>query len=462
MLADAINLPLLLLYGFITILPLTLVVVVIEAVVMRLLLGLAPRTTFRPLLIANMASTLAGWIVYYLQDAIVFSTGVRTMANLEEGYAAAAGLLIAVYYAKSVLVEGIVLSRRKYREVLNRPLRRFWPAVAAANVASYLLVAPLFYFSTRPVLHGVTLSRDPAALTASTECVYYIRHPDGFLCRIGANGSGQEVVVPHVVRDYVVSADRTAFAFRGGDNNLYYYRLGQRSPTLVWQTDARFAMKEVDISPDNKLVAYLSYQLFVFDTETGRTTSHGRTLDDSSAIAFSGTRPAILYCQWGRGMLPAELDLSSGMFRSIEASQADTLCRSLRRCTWGAWGGRGDWGTPLSFRMVQGRLQIRSEPGLYSSITILLGGQDAYRVRMEHGLIGLSIGSPYEAAFLSQAGMAVCGGGGELYVLDCTGRRLAFLAQGDRFLLDNARFQMSFVGQDGTRHSQEHPEEIGF
>ncbi|RPJ19410.1 MAG: hypothetical protein EHM35_20685 [Planctomycetaceae bacterium] len=148
-LADGINLPLVIAWGLAVFVPLTLLVVSIECLVLRWWFSVPFRKSFGIVLLANVLSTVAGWIVYGTQGAILAALGIRRMHDFAKYYLWAALVLIALYYLKSVAVEGLVIARRRVAEPLGLTRGRLWGGVFAANAASYLFVGPLFYFATQ-------------------------------------------------------------------------------------------------------------------------------------------------------------------------------------------------------------------------------------------------------------------------------------------------------------------------
>lgn len=69
-LADGINLPIVLLLGLATIGPLTLLVVAIESLTLRIVYRVPIRASLKPVLVANILSTVAGLLVYMFQDGV--------------------------------------------------------------------------------------------------------------------------------------------------------------------------------------------------------------------------------------------------------------------------------------------------------------------------------------------------------------------------------------------------------
>lgn len=205
MLADAINWPLFAALGLAVFGPLTLFVVLVECSVLRWFLGIPLRTSFRTVLLANVASTVAGCLIYAFQGILVHAWGLRTLYDFAHLYIWAALGLIVLYYAKSVVVEGLVVARRRFSEVSNLRRRQLWIGVMVANAASYLFVGPLFYFATRPTFEGTRIVLDPAPVAACQDTVFYLDR-ERMLCAIRADGSGQRQITTRPVENVWLDA----------------------------------------------------------------------------------------------------------------------------------------------------------------------------------------------------------------------------------------------------------------
>lgn len=255
-LADGINLPIVLIHGLATLGPLTLLATVVEGLVFRLAFGVSFKASCWRIFIANICSTLAGAVVWFFQYAVVYGMGIRTMPDFVNGYIYAAIVLILLYYAKSVFVEGLVLLRAKARAKIGlKPLRLF-KAVLLANIASYLIVGPIFYLTTRPKFGGIEFVDSAASVTSCNDIIYYIAAESNYLCKIKADGTDQQTVVPYPVADYIVASDQRTFVYCGRDGDLYAYNLAEDQPLRLWQTDQRFWLDQVAVSCDNRFVAY--------------------------------------------------------------------------------------------------------------------------------------------------------------------------------------------------------------
>jgi hypothetical protein len=433
-LADGIDLPVALGLGFITFAPITLLVTAIEVIVLRLLLKIRIRKSFWKVLGANLVSTLAGGLVYACQDGILYLLHIRTMIDLLDYYFYGALVLIVLYNLLSVLVEGLIVATRRFAAATGLPRRTLWKGVALANVASYLVMGPIFYFGTRPHLDGIIVERSPAAVTASNEPVYFRRDPDKFLCRVAANGRDLKVMVPYAVEGFVVSADQSSFAYSDPDGNLYYYQGGAPRLLLELKPPQRFDLEsQVDISPDNHRVAWIvGEQVAVFDVQTGRTVVHSvgvQVYPSSCGIAWHLSDPGMLYYRVDSKVFAWNLAENKSV--EIDEKQVGPLSQSFHLPSW--------W---FSNNTTMGEYHLRTVAALLSEVSVLRGDEMVCGVQFRYGLLGGRYG-PGRAATLKAPGILICEGDGQIYVLDWRAHRLALLASGDHFVLARPRFQSS-------------------
>jgi len=444
-LADGINLPLVLGYGLAILAPLTLLVVALEMLVLLWFCGIRPATSFKVLLKANVLSTIAGWVVYLFQDCILWAIGIRTLPDFVRLYLYGAMLLIVVYYALSVLVEGSFAAQRKLHRAAGITRGRLWRGIALANVASYLVVGPLFYFGTRLNLGELTFVDDPAAIARCSDSVYFIAADSSHLCRINADGGGFRVVVPHPVGDFLVSRDRKAFAYRGANGSLYFHHLDGHQPILVWKAHDRFPMTWVDISADTNRIAYANgAEVTVFDPKTRRAVAHANLpkhdYGSNVHLAWDAGKPEVLHVRvadarfaWmvtGSEMIPSERPAKGLM---------GGFCR------------RGSGPEDLDSRQEQGDLTLGGWPYLGTHIRVTRGRQTLVRFHDNYGVLRMGYRSPGEGSFLSAPGVVVCEGAGCLYVLNALEKKVALLADGRRHVLANGRFQGSFGEQESGK-----------
>jgi cell shape-determining protein MreD len=118
--------------------------VLIETVVLNRLKWGTWGQTFRDVTVANVISTIIGMIVYTLLLAVGYSCGriptgdgVHFLTHC--GWNLSPFIVLLIMAALSILVEGGVLLRRRVH-----PAGQTWRAALLGNLASYLLLSPLF------------------------------------------------------------------------------------------------------------------------------------------------------------------------------------------------------------------------------------------------------------------------------------------------------------------------------
>ena len=447
MLANGINFSVVLSYGLAVLVPLTFLVVVLEMLVLRGFCGIRPAASYRALLTANVLSTIAGLVVYLFQDSLLWAIGIRTFLDFVRFYLYGAMLLIVVYYAVSVLVEGFVVSLWKLRQAAGISRGRLWRGIALANVASYLVVGPLFYVGTRVNLRGLMFVDDPAAIANCGDSVYFIAADSRHLCRINADGTGLRVVVPHLVEDFLVSRNQKAFAYRGTDGSLYFHHPNGHRPILVWKAQDRFPMSWVDISADAGRIAYANgAEVTVFDPRTRRAMAHAKLPphDRSSNVhlAWDAGKPDVLHCRVADARFAWNVT-DSGMTPSKESAGGlmGGFCRRDRRYS------------AASRTQKQQDLTLRLGLSIFGGpLWVERGDETLVRFSDNYGVLGFSGRGPSSGSFLSARGVVLCEGAGCLYVLNALEKRVSLLAEGRQHVLVGDRFQVSFDEEEsGTK-----------
>lgn len=446
MLADALNWPLVAAWGIFWFLPLNLLVTGIEALVVRRLLSLRVVDTYRRLFIANVISTIAGGIVYGLQDGLLYAAGLfRSVAVMMHWFPAAAGGMIAIYYAKSVLVEGAAVATKKFSARVGRSRGALLRAVAVANIASYLVVGPVYYFSTRPTFGGIEAT-DDVRWSANREArVYFIDPATRHLKRMRLEGTDVATLVPFEVRDYVVSGDEGLAAYRGAGNSLYAFAKGWNLPREVWKTKTRFLMRSVAVSPDNRHVAYAeskdddrmdaTWNVSAFDTVGGTTASAA----SMKCRSFFG--PKLTFSSNGRFLI-LDADMESRYFdasshwieRSFSAQERPSPAVTIRQTGSGEYSSREDWGVQWP-DAERGDIRIVGEPYFGSRLTVRRGQSVILTMGCDYGLLKLGFPHFVKPRFLPAGTEAIVEWADQLYVLDYEKRRIGLVGRAERYAL---------------------------
>ncbi len=472
-LADGINLPIVLIYGLATFGPLTLLVTSVEGLVLWLAFGVSFKASFWQILIANICSTLAGAVVWFFQAVVVSRMVIRTMPDFVNGYSYVAIVLILIYYAKSVLVEGLVLLRAKARAKIGLRPARLWKAVLLANIASYLIMGPIFYLSTRPTFGGVEFVDSAASVVNCDDTVYYIAAESKYLCKIKADGTGQQTLVPYPVADYIVTSDQKTFVYRAQDGNLYSYSLGEDQPLRLWQTDQRFDLDQVALSCDKRFVAFAEEagQYKVDVTQDGeynhwehryRWRIEARRMESKAPVAqktvetryhhplkivWDSSDANLLYYQC-YGVIHT-LRVQDGQLIETGIPRTNIQGSSFQHAGGGRYGGASDWGVTLDYNDKQKGLELFCMPGLDPFLVVNEGAEEIVRLRHDYGLLGIGNPGPSEASFLTGRGNVIFQAGEWLYILDSIRKKAALLVRGRKHVLTTKRFQTTLkAGHD--------------
>jgi hypothetical protein len=452
MLADAINLPLVGAFGLAVFGPLTLLVTVIECLIFKLLLRVRFRAVFKRILVANIASTLAGGIVLGFQDAFIRSAGITSsIPAFVHGYEWVSILLVLVYYAKSAVVESVVVATRHFAARIERSRWSIVKAVVFGNVASYLVVGPLFVLTTRPTFGHLEVTTDTSWTANPDQAVYFIGPSDHFIDRVNTSGKGLTTVVPYAAADFLISGDETAFAYRDTDGNLYAYRTGDAAPTLVWRTEKRFLMRSVSLSADNQRIAYVAgrdvnnegysteYRLNVFEIASCQTSrvydfpfpavqwpvvswSH----DGSFIYALQDPKNVSVYRSAPPYGLVALKSPSAVQPAEVVENYADSSYRW--QCV------RDD--------DSGGDVTVTCWQGFGAHLAVERDKQTVLRVANDYGLLKLGLPGPDSPSFLANGSEVLVEWWGQIYLLDFEHRRMSLLVDGGNYVLPTESFRV--------------------
>lgn len=271
MLANGIDLPILLGGGLAIILPLLLFNALVESPVLARFLGVRWRELFAPLLRANIWSLLAGLPIAILNGALAGWLLPDEFVRRMHAYPIALAIGALNYYLASCLVEYLWF-RRRIREQIDRLGKPLLRGVVLANLASYAVLGPVYWFLAQPK-HSVkefTLGTEWAR-RPPTDVVYLT--PAGSLSAIRTDGSAARVLVTNQMADFVVSEDLGTVLFRTASN---HYFLASHSEVIKLDVPAEYVPgMGMDFSPDGDFAALRPFEgrsLAVWSRSAGRAT----------------------------------------------------------------------------------------------------------------------------------------------------------------------------------------------
>ena len=462
LLADGIELPIVAAWGLGILIPLTLIVTTIECGVMRAVLSVPLRRTFRRVLVANVVSIPLGGVVSFFDLAVFEQTGILdSIPKFLSGYLWACLIMIGLYFVESSLVEGLIVASAKFSAAIGRRRGSVFKALVLGNVASYCLVGPLYYFATRPTLGAVEATMDTSWTANASLPVYFIDRSDRFIKRVMADGSDRATVVPYPAAAFSMSGDGEAFVYRGTDGNLYVYRLGDASPVRVWETEERFQMHSVSLAPDKTRVVFARkpsahaddwdpYRLTVFDIDTGTSSDviEGRQEDgwDEPVVSWSADGQRIFVWEGGNNTVVYQGDAPWSLLdrRRAQGPGQSELAENHVRSSTGRYGAADDWGVWL-FEDARNGYRIVCLPGLRGSVAVRHNKQTVLQIDCGHGLLKIAPSWPVAPTFLPEGTEALLEWWDQLYILDAANGRLGLVTDGCRYIVPTPRFTPMFT-----------------
>ena len=455
MLADAIDIPVVLLAGGIVLAPLLAFNVFVEAFILKKCWRLPYRQLCGFALVANLWSLLAG-IPTKILNAYLYDTLLP--ADIP-GYFARYPLALAigslVYFAVTLLVEGGYALRWCRRNGLGLSAGVVWRGILFANLATYAVLAPLHYGMTQPGNEIKQFAKDTSWAAHPEQTFVFVDGTDGFLKAARLDGTGLRTIVPVPMADYLVSIDLSVCLFRGTNGNLYLYRQDLAKAQPVWKTSERYLMNRVAFSPSGAHVAYVSEKsnrLTVVDTTTGNELHlpESRGLSVSDPCVVWSAEEMKFFVKGAEGNRDVKVTIGAdGMLNAESLGETNALptLPCYGRVGDGSWWSGADWGVTYS-QDTTNDLTASSWPGLDSGLRIYreLNGTNSrvLTVSVRPGLLHLAGFYFGDVAFAGTPDQCLFEANGYIFLLDIPKRRLATLAKGDRFILLTPRYEKRF------------------
>jgi hypothetical protein len=441
-LADGIDLPIALGWGLGILIPLMAFEVFVEAFVLRYFWNIyfqdLCRFTFR----ANCWSLLAG-IPTKILNAFIYSAILpMNLPGFFKRYPLAISLGTLVYFAVTVLVEGWVAKRWRRKNDFEFSRSQLWRGILVANIATYAVVAPLYYFATKPI-------HDVREFTANTQWaaqpktqIIFSGASDGFLKCVNLDGSGLQTIAPMPVKDFLVSADLSLGLFRGTNGNLYFFRKKPFTTTLVWQTEERYFMDQVAFSPSGDHVVFLGKVdkcLECLNTKTGKRNRLPLSLDSEKLSVAWSTEENRFFINGGtlQGVIQSDNQIQ---IEPLTNSPTENVMVCYGHVGENYWYSGDNWGHIHNSDSTE-QLIAFSEKGLSSFLRISREGEPVFTFRVNWGLLHIAALQISDVAFVSDGRECLFECGESLYLLDIEKKKIGLLTEGGHFVLLSPRYQ---------------------
>ncbi len=268
--ADGIDLPILITYGVGIFLPLLLFNATVEAPIMGRFLGVKSSELWSSWFKANVWSLFAGIPALVLNEALTGWFLPAELGRRIRAYPFFLVLFIFVFFAATCVVEFLYARRVVRQRGVHVERVAMAKGVLLANLASYALLGPVYIFLQYPRTDVREFTVD-ARWAKDPELTVLALSPNGRLEAATVGGQNHRVIVPHEVRDYVVSTDLAQVLYRGAGDRFYFSNGGTNQ--LVPELGFWCRAPEMDFSPAGKRVAFFkhdTHQIRVFDCATSQ------------------------------------------------------------------------------------------------------------------------------------------------------------------------------------------------
>ena len=224
--------------GLAALVPSFLFAVLSESYVISKLLHLPFWRSFRLSIGANIVSGIIGGCLFFFVPINLSGSADRNdlYAHVHQFFAASL-IAYGVYYAFSVFIEwlyGIDWKRKNQPNILKKDLLK---ALIAANIVSYLVLVPIHYYFHSPWRQVRSVTQDTVWATQPPADVLYLDKDAQNLWTIKSDGSGNRLLVPHPMKQYLVSADLEQVVFFSEGKQLFHYNTADGVLTKLWESE---------------------------------------------------------------------------------------------------------------------------------------------------------------------------------------------------------------------------------
>lgn len=300
-LADGIDLPLVLIYGLAILIPLMAFQVVVESAVLSKVWRAEYRGLLRFVFRANIASLLAGIPVKILNAILYgFLLPRNDLFIYFKRYPLAVTLGTLLYFVVTVLVETRQAVRLKREYHLPIGTGRLWTGMVLANLATYSVLAPIHYHLTQPRQGGWEFTADTGWTSLPETRIWFTDPASGEFMTCRVNGAEHRLATPGEREASVEVGDRdecdewTAWTLHGLSSHLLVWKASPEAPReslnlavnsgLMRLPDVQFVRVRF-LEGCRKLVFESSQAIYLMDIETRRV---GK-ITDGEGLAMPGS-----------------------------------------------------------------------------------------------------------------------------------------------------------------------------
>lgn len=385
---------------------------------------------------ANVWSLLAGIPALVLNEAVTGWFLPTEMGRRVRFYPLFIVLFILIFYAATCAAEYLSARRIAREAEAQVGVAAMLKAVLLANLVSYVVLGPVYFIIARPRIE-ISEFRPDARWSKAPALTVLAVGSDGHLEAATVNGQTRRTVVPHEVRDYVVSADLAQVLYRGEGDRFCLFNRGTNTP--LPELGFWCLAPEMDFSPNARYAAFIkwdTHQLRVFDSQVGRfkdVPTFGEGTDCSLAWSSKEDR---LYVRTGNETWEILLEPVAA-YRRLTSPPQDFANHY------------GRIGTTRSRDGVRythhrdGPLRLMVWPGWGNHLSVFNQQKSLLKLRDPAGQFGIE-----QAVFLEGSGEILVGIGDVVYILDTASKRMGPVMHGQQFVA----LAKPFAKQVGFEH----------
>jgi hypothetical protein len=280
--ADAVNLPLVMVVGLLSLVPLLLFEITIESLILGRVWDLRTRELIRFTLGANVVSLLAG-IPTKLINAVLYGLFLPQafpQFAIRYPYLATIGALI--YFVVTIVAEGMCATKWVRHRAVSLSSQEIWKGIFCANVATFAVVAPLHYYVTRPSSDVREYTSNASWAKHRDTRIVFVDPASGHLKTKLLGEETMQTAVPEPMTEYVVSTNLDLCLYRSINGDLCLWRKEPPFSVVVVTSSVPIGVERAAFSPDGSRVAFVpddGAEIEVFDvrfaTAPDREVRHG-------------------------------------------------------------------------------------------------------------------------------------------------------------------------------------------
>lgn len=437
--ADGIDLPIVLGLGIGVAIPLLTFNVVLEGFILSKFLKIRFRDLWRPMLLANIWSLLAGVPVCILNTIVAEALLPPEMVARMGMYPLAIVLGVVNYYVVTVIVEFWVIRRRCVTAQTVKPLAK---GLLVGHLASYAILGPMLVLYATPKHTVETFVRDSQWAAQPPTPIVFLS-PQAQLQVIASDGSGLRTLLTNEVRDFVVSPDLETILFRGRSNSYFLAHTG--TVRLITSERIQCFGEGMDFSPDGRFAGLIDEvpELWLWDSHAGNAQKYPVPVPKPDS--FRGlklvwsTKPTVFYIAAGNQQTKGTISGAGSPIFSVApdsrgADLADHFARIGRRER-----DAEDWDAPAEWLYKDGNRSFLVEHGLGNSIHVRCGNE-SLRISDNPGIFHFGNRQFVQAAFARSLNELIFDDNMDIYLANVPKHKVGLVAAGRRFVLLSAPF----------------------